>query len=193
MNIDCLIPAAGFSSRMGRWKLTLPYGKTTIIEYAVKNALRVCSRVILVTGFRGRELKELFKEEQRVITIENHDFDQGMFSSIQTGVPLIETDLFFITMGDMPQIEPWIYEKLILSARSNTGKEILRPLFNGKRGHPVLLKKDVIPTILSEPRESEMKQVFTRHRVLDLNLDIPETFRDIDTEEDYKKAIKHAP
>ena len=53
MDIDCLIPAAGFSSRMGNWKLTLPYKGSTIIESSIANAMNVCDRAIVVTGHRA--------------------------------------------------------------------------------------------------------------------------------------------
>ncbi len=188
MNIDCLIPAAGLSSRMGRWKLMLPYNDRTILETSVSNALSLCSRVILVTGYNGEKLESLFKPDSRVITIRNSSYERGMFSSIQTGVKMVKTDWFFITMGDMPDIGADLYLKLIDTVKANTGIEIVRPLFNGKRGHPVLLNRTVIKTILSEPPESEMRNVFTSHKVLDLPLDLPESFYDIDTEEDYRKA-----
>lgn len=188
MNIDCLIPAAGFSSRMGSWKLMLPYKQSTIVEQTVSNALSHCSRVILVTGHRGEELEKLYRGNKRVVPVRNHNFKQGMFSSIQTGTSLIQTDWFFITMGDMPGISPALYEILIKAQTANRGIEIIRPLFKGKRGHPVLLKRNVIPTILSEPPGSKMKNVFTHHHVLDIEMNRAETFNDIDTKEDYREA-----
>ena len=190
MSIDCLIPAAGLSSRMGTWKLVLPYKESTVVEESVKNALSCCSRVILVTGYRGNELEKLFTNNKNVVPATNTEYNKGMFSSIQTGVPLIETEYFFITMGDMPAIGTAMYDLLLHTMEENPSVEIVRPLYNNKRGHPVLLKNSVIPTILSEPSNSKMKNVFTHHRVLDLPLNLPETFNDIDTEEDYRKAVK---
>ena len=190
MNIDCLIPAAGLSSRMGTWKLILPYNEGTIVEESVKNALSRCSRIILVTGYRGAELARLFSDNKKVVPVANTAYNRGMFSSIQTGIPLIQTEYFFITMGDMPEIGMDMYDLLLNTMKDNPGIEIVRPLYNNKRGHPVLLKNSVISTILSEPADSEMKNVFTHHRVLDLPLNLPETFKDIDTEADYRKAVK---
>ena len=163
----------------------LPYKENTIIEQSVDNALDFCGRVILVTGYRGDELDDLFAGRPDVVTVRNTDYERGMFSSIQTGTPRVETEYFFITMGDMPEIGPDLFQKLVDTMNRNPGIEIVRPLYKGKRGHPVLLKKSVKQTILSEPWDSEMKNVFTRHRVIDLPLDIRESFMDIDTEEDY--------
>ncbi len=191
MKFDCLIPAAGFSSRMGSWKLMLPYKDSTIIGQTVDNALSFCSKVIIVTGYRGGELEKLYNRHPKVITVQNTDFKRGMFSSIQTGVPLVSTGWFFITMGDMPDITEKLYRKLSEAAAGEKDTEIVRPLFSGKRGHPVLLKNTVIPTILSEPWNSEMKNVFTHHKVLNLDMNLPETFADIDTIENYRSAVKN--
>ncbi len=53
---DCLITAAGLSSRMGAWKLMLPYRQSTILDESLKNALVLCDRIILVVGHRADEL-----------------------------------------------------------------------------------------------------------------------------------------
>lgn len=187
MNIDCLIPAAGLSSRMGKWKMTLPYKGGTIIEKSISNALKICNKIILVTGYRGEELNTLVETNSKILTVKNENFKKGMFSSIQTGVHLIESEWFFITMGDMPNIGIDIFKTLINTRDTSPGEfDIVRPLYQGKRGHPVLLHKKTIQTILKEPVSSEMKKVFTHFKVLDIDMNLPDTFRDIDTPEEYR-------
>ena len=188
MNVDCLIPAAGFSSRMGKWKLILPYKNSTIIENSIKNAAEVCTRIIVVTGYRGSELKDLVEQTPHVLTIRNKNYQNGMFSSIQTGVKLVESEWFFITMGDMPDINKDIFNSLLEVMNKNPGGfDIIRPTYKGKRGHPVLFNRNTIQTIISEPHSSEMKNVFLHHRVMDIEMNIPDTFRDIDTSEEYRR------
>ena len=190
MKIDCLIPAAGYSSRMGKWKLMLPYKTSTIVETSITNALLPCGRVIVVAGFRADELIDTVQNPPQIITCINKNFERGMFSSIQEGVKLIETDWFFITMGDMPDIGIDIYKSLIDAREKENGKfDIIRPMYHGKRGHPVLLHRKTIKTILKEPASSEMKNVFSHFTVLDIEMNIPQTFRDIDTPEEYTEII----
>lgn len=192
MNIDCLIPAAGFSSRMGEWKLTLPYKDNTIIENSIANALKCCSRIIIVTGHRSPELIKLVENPPRVITTVNENFKNGMFSSIQAGVRLVDSEWFFITMGDMPEIKEAIYMNLLKARDKNSHNfDIIRPVYEGKRGHPVLLHKKTIKTIIDEPISSEMKNVFTHFRVLDIEMNLPDTFRDIDTPDEYKRILEN--
>ena len=57
---ECIVLAAGASARMGQWKLFLPFQGRTVIECVVRAALTVCSRVILVTGFRSAEAAAFF-------------------------------------------------------------------------------------------------------------------------------------
>ncbi len=191
MEIDCLIPAAGYSSRMGKWKLMLPYKAGTIIESSINNALALCSRVVVVAGYRADELIKKVQNPPQIVSCINKNFDNGMFSSIQAGVKLIKTDWFFITMGDMPDIGKDIYRSLIKARENNSGKfDIIRPIYQGKRGHPVLLHRKTINVILKEPVTSEMKNVFLHFRVLDIKMDIPQTFRDIDTPEEYRSILE---
>jgi len=176
---------------MSDWKLILPYTNSTIIENSITNALNVCDRLIIVTGYRAEELSSLVKRPPKVLTIENRNFKRGMFSSIQTGAALVGTEWFFITMGDMPDITENIY-KILLEARDIGSKDfdIIRPMYQGRRGHPVLMHKRTLQTIIREPVSSEMKKVLLHHRVLDIEMNIPQTFRDIDTPEEYKQILK---
>lgn len=63
--IDCIITAAGLSSRMGQWKMMLPWEQGTILDTSIKNALQFCSRIILVTGYRGNELHERYAKPEQ--------------------------------------------------------------------------------------------------------------------------------
>ncbi len=106
---------------------------------------------------------------------------------------MLKQTIFFITMGDIPNIGQYLYRKSLNTILENPEIDIARLLLNGKLGHPVLLKKSLIPAILSEPDTSEMKTVFTHHRVLDIEPELPDSFSDIDTLEDYRKLIGSQP
>jgi molybdenum cofactor cytidylyltransferase len=90
-------------------------------------------------------------------------------------------------MGDMPAINKDIFYSLIETRdRSPVSYDIIRPMYHGKRGHPVLLHKKTIPVIIAEPDTSEMKNVFLNFRVMDIEMDAVNTFRDVDTPEEYR-------
>lgn len=64
-------------------KMTLPCSGSTIVECSVQIALESCSRVILVSGYRGKELARLFVGRDRVLVVHNSDYELDMFSSVQ--------------------------------------------------------------------------------------------------------------
>lgn len=189
---DCVIPCAGLSSRMGDWKPLVPYHSRPLIMGIVQTALRVSKRAILVTGYRAEELEQLFSKDRRIRTIRNEKYEQGMFSSIQTGVALVETEWFFIALGDMPMIPTELFEMLAAGAAESPEYDILRPLYREKPGHPVLLRRPVVETILRLPHTANMQKVFTAHlertgqKVMNLPVEYPGCIYDVDTKEDLK-------
>jgi molybdenum cofactor cytidylyltransferase len=166
---------------MGRWKPLLPFGERTIIETVVTRALRVCTRVILVTGYRAAELVLTFREEPRVHVVENPDWPLGMFSSIRRGTGHVRTGRFFITLGDMPWIGPDVYRALLRS----TPADFVYPVCDGKRGHPVLCHARVKDEVLrADPATGSMREIASRLAVEEVAWKDGSIHRDIDTMED---------
>ena len=180
-NIDCVMLAAGESMRMGRWKMMLPFDGTTLAERSVDNALEVCERVILVTGYRASEIEERFAGRDRVITIRNGDYSRGMFSSIRTGVGEVRTAPYFIALADMPLVTPDIY-RYLLTFRSN---DAVIPKFHGKKGHPVLLSGNTRDFLLSLSPDDTLRTVIAEYPSLAVPVDERGILTDIDTPEDY--------
>ncbi len=152
---------------MGRWKPLLPFGETSIIQTVVAAALRACPRVLLVTGYRGDELADLFRSEPRVIPVVNEDWPRGMFSSVRRGMARAGTSRFFVTLGDMPWITPAVYEALL------TGDEadVIFPVHGGRRGHPVLFHERVRPAVASaDPFTGSMRAIAECFRVREMHL-----------------------
>jgi molybdenum cofactor cytidylyltransferase len=180
--VDCIVPAAGRSKRMGRWKPLMRFGESTIVETVVRNALAVCARVILVTGYRGGELAERFHGAVGVLVVENPEWELGMFSSIRRGVAGAGPVDFFVTPGDMPWIAPAVYEAL-LSCR---GADVVFPVFGGRRGHPVLFSGRVHEAVLAaDPERTRMRDIAERFEVMELEWDDDTILRDIDRKEDF--------
>ncbi len=178
----CIVPAAGRSQRMGRWKPLLPFGGSTIIATVVENALAACPRVILVTGYRGPELAALFRTTPRVLVVDNPEWELGMFSSIRRGVAGAAVVDFFVTPGDMPWIGPRVYEAL-LSCRD---ADVVFPVFGGRRGHPVLFNRRVCESVLAaDPAAGRMRDIAERFDAMELEWEDDAILRDIDTAQDY--------
>lgn len=188
LNIDCIMPAAGLSSRMGVWKLMLPYSieenhESTILEMSVRNALRFCSRVILIAGYRSDELIQKMRIYPNVIIVVNQNYQQGMFSSIKLGIEQVRSEYFFIAHGDMPCINEGIYQQLWQKRAAGS----VFPGGEDYSGHPVLLNSALIQTVLKETECASMKSILKRFPRTYLNLSDDNIHFDIDTPEAYQR------
>lgn len=194
--VDCLIPAAGRSSRMGTWKLMLPFGGKSVIETVVSTALNVCARVVLVTGYRSDDLTSFFDGSDCVTTIENTDWRNGMFSTVRAGIEAVKTRRFFITLADMPLVDSDVYRVILRASKiapENQSDDVFLPIFNGRRGHPVLLPNGIIPKIRNAgPEITTMKQIIRRERIREVAWKNDTIHRDLDTLAEYKSAL-HRP
>lgn len=183
----CIVAAAGRSTRMGAWKLLLPFRGTTIIQAVVDAALSASSRVLLVTGHRGAELARLFDGRPGVVLVENPDWELGMFSSIHRAVREVDTDRFFITLGDKPLITADAYRALLGAEPADA----VFAAFGGVRGHPVLCGPRVRDEIMrKDPASGSMKDVVSRLTVREVPWRDDSVLTDIDTPEQYTALSK---
>ena len=183
--VDCVMLAAGESRRMGEWKLKLPLRDSTVIEGSVGNALTVCSRVILVTGYRAGELKELFRKRDDVTIVCNPGYKKPMFSSIKLGVPAVSTERFFVALGDMPLVDHSVYETLFRFKHA----PVVIPKYKGKKGHPLLLSKELVEPICQFDEKSTLRDVLALYPTLAVPVESRHILVDIDDSQDYKKII----
>jgi len=181
MDFDCIMLAAGISSRMGKWKMTLPLEDSTIIETSVANALGGCGRIILVTGFHHEELETLFQNHTAVTCVYNPDFEKDMFSSVREGSKHIESDYFYVALGDMPFIPSRVYRELAPFA----GEKAVFPELDGRQGHPVLLPASILPRIRESVGLRHMRDLLADYPSTSIPFDCEGVIHDIDTREDY--------
>ncbi|HIF9080282.1 TPA: NTP transferase domain-containing protein [Photobacterium damselae] len=184
---DCIILAAGLSTRMGRWKQQLPYQDGTILDASIHNALVYCERVILVAGYQALELINKYNSESRITVVTNPQYQLGMFSSIQCGVKEISSATFFITHGDMPCINSDVYY-LLDEKFKHLNKKVLFPGDRIATGHPVLFSNELQEKILQANSHTKMKQLLKEcdsdigYLGLSSEMGI---LKDIDTPDDY--------
>ncbi|MDR7235874.1 nucleotidyltransferase family protein [Neobacillus drentensis] len=191
--MEAIILAAGYSSRANTFKMTLPLGKMTMIEHTVFKFEGICRRVIVVAGFQSKiiqaEIAKLSSKNAYSFQIKfvyNEDFNQGMFSSIQKGCSELTEPTFFITPGDCPLVKK---DTIHLLAKQEGN--VVIPSFNYKGGHPIKLSSEVKQKILETNPESNLRMVLDGFEKKYMNVDDPGILMDVDTLEDYQKAIDY--
>jgi molybdenum cofactor cytidylyltransferase len=150
--ISAIMLAAGLSSRMnGENKLTKQINGIPLINHSLKNILgSSVNEIIVVVGYEKNILKKIIVENKKIKIIYNKDYKNGIASSIKIGIKNIskKTEAFFISLGDMPNVNQNVYNKLI-KARNKYNKklkvqhkkEIIIPTHKGKNGNPILFSK----------------------------------------------------
>ena len=190
--ISAIILAAGESQRMGvQNKLLLQIDSEVLIRKFVKSVSNsLVDAVLVVVGFEAEKIKAVL-HDQAVKFVENHRYEEGMTTSIQSGVKASsnESTGLMICLADMPFAETSDLNLLIQAFndyRSTESSLIIVPVFQGKRGNPVLFSEVFRDKILTHKGEGcrEIVKQFP-HYVKEVSMENDNLLRDIDTPEDY--------
>ena len=190
--IGAIVLAAGESRRMGVPKLLLPYRGATMIE-AVLEAVTASGvdRTVVVLGSIRRAIREKVRRFGVSVAV-NPRFREGMLSSIQRGVSALPRrfQAALVVLGDQPGISPAVIDSLVRAWREGR-KGIVVPMFSGRRGHPLLIDLKYRPRIGLLTAETGLRGLLAAHPDDVLAVDVPDSaiLSDIDTPEDYRKAL----
>jgi molybdenum cofactor cytidylyltransferase len=113
--------------------------------------------------------------------MENSSWELGLFSSIRRGAARVETDRFFITLGDMPFVDSAVYRALLEAPEA----DFVFPVHGGMRGHPALLNGRARAAVLAaDPAAGDMKDIARRLSVVEAPWPDEAVLRDVDTPSD---------
>lgn len=190
-----LILAAGLSSRMGDFKPLLPLRGKTLIENAADCVLNGgAAAITVVTGFRGDEISDLLRRRygEKVQIVQNPDYDKtDMLRSVQIGCRAMPPcGAFFLLPGDMPAIRQETFRRL-LDAWNGDLRAVF-PALDGRRKHPPLIDRRLIPDILAYQGEDGLRGFWRRHEdwIRTVPVDDRGVQLDVDTPEDYRNCLQ---
>lgn len=194
--ISGILLAAGESTRMeGAFKPLLKWGRRTVIGECIENLRGTpLAEIIVVLGHREADVRARLAGSGVAYAI-NPDYKSGMLSSIKTGWAQIspQSDAVLIALVDQPMIDSATIRKLI-DAFNHGGKKIALPVYAGKRGHPVILSRDLELQVmqLREDAPDGLKSLIKAYNdeVLEVPVDSSAVLEDIDRPEDYERLSK---
>jgi molybdenum cofactor cytidylyltransferase len=138
--IAAIVLAAGSSSRFGPDnKLLRSFGGAPLVAHAVA-AVRAAGAdpIVVVTGHDAGAVRRALAEH-RVTFIHNSRYEHGMGSSIAAGARAIQSaSAILIALGDMPEVSGEHARALADAFDPGEPESICLPVFEGRRGHPVL-------------------------------------------------------
>ena len=184
---------------MGSPKATLPYptqeatpGKITFLDHLISIALHPRVRqlkVVLGANVERIQRRVHLKPEWVVI---NPEWQQGQLSSIQAAIRSLTpgaTDGIMVFLVDHPLITGQVVGQLV-ERFYETRAPVVLPIFDGRRGHPVIFSASVYDELLSAPSDKGARAVVWAHQHdlvevptieegVALNLNDPEAMRKI--------------
>ncbi|MCX6253936.1 MAG: nucleotidyltransferase family protein [Bacteroidia bacterium] len=187
-----LILAAGESKRMGFPKMHLPFNGKPMLENVIVNVTGSDIDYTMVVLGADREILVELVEKSSVKHCYNYNYKEGMLSSVKCGFRNLPPDFeaVLIFQGDQPLITPNVINTIIEAYRSS-GKGIVVPVYEKKRGHPLLIDRkfrDKIEKLDTREGLRSLAYQFSDD-VLEVETDDSGILRDIDTYEEYKNEI----
>ncbi|MHB8598670.1 MAG: nucleotidyltransferase family protein [Ktedonobacteraceae bacterium] len=201
-----IILAAGSSSRMGagRHKLLLPLNERPVLAHVVEAALASQARpIIVVSGHQAEQVRAQLARhitDSAIIHVENLDYLQGMSTSMRVGLTYLQSqidtkvanvDSTLILLGDQPLMTPRMLDTLI-DTWHTTGKPIVAPLYDGKRGNPTLFAASLFPELLQVTGDEGGRSVVERHKQELATVELGDAIAnyDVDTWEAYQQVVE---
>ena len=155
----------------GENKLTKEIKGIPLIKHSVKNILAASiDELIIVLGYQKEIIEKLIDKNEKIKFVFNKDFENGMASSIKTGLNNLseKTEAFFICLGDMPMVNKDIFNLLI---KSKNNREIIVPTYKNKQGNPILFSKSMKKKIMTIEGDVGAKKVLELNKDKTLNIE----------------------
>jgi CTP:molybdopterin cytidylyltransferase MocA len=187
--LAAVILSGGASRRMGSPKALLAYQGRPFLEHLLDvTALPEIGVRRVVLGAEAEPIAKAVHLKPDEIVI-NEDWEKGQLSSIQAGLRCLPagTDGMLLCLIDHPLISKELVQELI-EQFYKTKKLVVLPVYEGRRGHPVIFSAALYDELLHAPLEtgaravvwahaSDVESVRTNEEGCVLNLNDPETLQ----------------
>lgn len=162
MRVVAILLAAGSSRRFGGDKLLAQWRGRPLFEHAL-DALTSSpgigtTLVVVQPGFPAT------RERPGCRFVVNPDHAEGMGSSLRAGVRAApaDADAYLVALADMPRITPQLIAAL-LARYEAAGKPIVVPVHRGRRGHPVLMGRELREPLLAITGDVGARELIRAH------------------------------
>ncbi len=191
-SVACVILSGGSSTRMGKPKALLPYKGSTFVEKLIADYAEIgCDPIVVVVGEHAESIQP-FINKSGVITAVNYHPEEGQLSSLKIGLTVLSREHagFFFTLVDHPAVKVETLRE-ILSAWDGNPQTVVRPRYDNRGGHPVLLGKNWIEKTLHLSDSSNMRLALKENSEYIIELPVSDAgiIVNVDTPEDYTNLI----
>jgi molybdenum cofactor cytidylyltransferase len=187
--VAAVVLAAGASTRMGSAKLLLPLGGEPLVRRAVRQVLGAgFDEVLVVVGYQFQPIIAVLAGLP-CRPVVNHEYQTGMGSSFRAAIAALgQTEAAMFTLADQPFVTEHEYRAL-LDAYHRSAGGIVVAQYGEVVAPPHVFAKEFYAELSQLERGA--RPVLHRHadRLTMLRF-APELLLDVDTPEDYERAIE---
>ncbi|EJO5348642.1 molybdenum cofactor cytidylyltransferase [Clostridium botulinum] len=187
--VNAVIMASGYSSRMGKNKLILPFKGKTIIDHVI-DSVKKCDFKEIILVCKEKAVLDIGKNKN-ILTILNPNAYRGQSESIKLGIlNTCSSDAYMFFTGDQPLIDPYTINLLLNTFKKNNSYIII-PKYKNKIGCPTIFPKKFKGELLNLKGDIGGKAIINNHlkEVLFVDLKKDCCLLDIDTIKDYKYIL----
>ena len=187
-----IILAAGMSQRFGRPKQLLKLGDRCMLERVLDSALASrLAKIVLVLGHDYQKITAALKsntDQPRLQVVINRRYREGQSTSLQAGLSVVYSEFqsVMFLLGDQPRLSSGIIDQL-LEGFWGSQKYICVPVYRGIRGNPTIFSRAMYCHLMALKGDIGGRQIIQARpgRVLQVEVDDPLCFWDIDTPQDH--------
>jgi CTP:molybdopterin cytidylyltransferase MocA len=162
--LAAVILSGGASRRMGSPKALLSYQGRPFLEHLLDVARhpKIGVRRVVLGADAEPIAKEVNLASDEIVI--NEDWEKGQLSSIQSALRSLppQTDGMILFLIDHPLISSALVDELIETFYSS-GKGIVLPVYEGRRGHPVIFSSVLYPDLMKAPLDTGARSVVWAH------------------------------
>ncbi len=186
--VAAVILAAGASSRMGSPKALLDAGAgESFLDRLAGAFLASGCTVYAVLGEDATLIAKANRRGAEITFVLNPDPSRGQLSSLQCGLRAAAgADAIFFTPVDAPGVA---CETIRLLLEFLTEKDFVIPIYEGQRGHPVLLRAGCAEAFLNPPEGASARDILHARRTSTRFVEVadPGILEDIDDPAAYER------
>lgn len=190
--VFAIIPAAGFSRRMGAAKLLLKWNGKPVIDHVLAAWTRSCvTQTVVIVRRSDQELAEACSRWP-VAVVQPAVDPPDMKASVQAGLRLVEAlyvprigDRWLLAPADLPRLTSDVVNRV--AQTDPEGERIVIPYVGQRRGHPVSFPWRFARNVFTLSDDQGINVLTKQGDPLMLPLDDARVFDDLDTPDDLRR------
>ena len=191
MQIGALIAAAGKFEAMEEFRPLMKLGGTTLIQKEIDTFRQAgISPIVVVTGYRAEEL-ERHLAHRGVVCLRNEQYSKGeMLDSIKLGLSWLESRCSAVLF--LPADAPLFSVKTLERVLASKAQAVI-PVFEGRTGHPILIRKALIPGILAYKGDFGLRGALAVNGAVSekVNVEDPGILLEAGSQEEYRQLLEY--